>query len=221
MANNNNIDLGLIVALIKKLGGSASDINQQIADYINAHKNIADGIAGLDSSGQVAPAQLPDRNHQLILPYVVELTSNEMANAIDDKTEDYGTFAVGQVATPTTNDVFVVGHLYQYVSEEGVYNWTDLSEKMQPRNLAFNNITVLPNQFTSDTTYTALGYAFKVNIPLQNVTPTMFPMVAFSLTDAVSGNYAPMVETYNGGIYLYAKEKPTSNVIIPRIEVMY
>lgn len=129
MANNNNIDLGLIVALIKKLGGSASDINQQIADYINAHKNIADGIAGLDSAGQVAPAQLPDRNHQLILPYVVELTSNEMANAIDDKTEDYGTFAVGQVATPTTNDVFVVGHLYQYVSEEGVYNWIDLSEK--------------------------------------------------------------------------------------------
>lgn len=131
MANNNNIDLGLIVALIKKLGGSAGDINKQIADYINAHTNVAGGIAGLDDASQIAPAQLPDRNHQLVLPYIVELTSNEMANAIDAGTEDYGTIAVGQLATPTTNDVFVVGHLYQYVSEEGVYNWNDVTESIE------------------------------------------------------------------------------------------
>lgn len=221
MANNNNIDLGLIVALIKKLGGSAGDINKQIADYINSHTNVAGGIAGLDDAGQIAPAQLPDRNHQLVLPYVVELTGNEMANAIDDQTEDYGTFAVGQLATPTTNDVFIVGHLYQYVSEEGVYNWNDLSEAIQPKNLSFDNVVVLPSQFISDTTYASLDFVFKATIPLTNVVSTMFPIVSFALADAMSGNYAPIVETYNGGVYIWAKEKPTSNLIIPSIEVMY
>lgn len=336
MANNNNIDLGLIVALIKKLGGSAGDINKQIADYINAHTNIADGIAGLDSAGQVAPTQLPDRNHQLILPYIVELTSNEMANAIDDKTEDYGTIAVGQLATPTTNDVFVVGHLYQYVSEEGVYNWNDVTEaveinststatlpldtikignnvyantyvietdfpeearkqdltqvltavqiqliKEHPQNVVIrsfydmtlfryvqdaNNIaifvgfatdeqdvlrehilyisfddntydlysivtsgnnsfsaTVLPSSFVEDNTYAAQGFNFKAAIPLDSKVNTYssFATVAFSMADAMSGNYAPYCETYDGGVYIWAKEKPTSNLIIPSIEVIY
>ena len=334
MANNNNIDLGLIVALIKKLGGSAGDINKQIADYINSHKNIAGGIAGLDDASQIAPAQLPDRNHQLVLPYIVELTSNEMANAIDDKTEDYGTIAVGQLATPTTNDVFVVGHLYQYVSEEGVYNWNDITEaveinststvtlpldtiqignnvyantyvveadfdegenqdltqvltsvqmqliKEHPQNVVIysfydttlfryvayaNNIAtfvgfatdeieilrehiliiyfntntyslysiatsgnnsfsvkVLPSSFVEDNTYAAQGFNFKATIPLDSkVGTSSFATVAFSMADAMSGNYAPYCETYDGGVYIWAKEKPTSNLIIPRIEVMY
>lgn len=337
MANNNNIDLGLIVALIKKLGGSAGDINKQIADYINSHKNIAGGIAGLDDASQIAPAQLPDRNHQLVLPYIVELTSNEMANAIDDKTEDYGTIAVGQLATPTTNDVFVVGHLYQYVSEEGVYNWNDITEaveinsagtatlpldtikignnvyantyvieadfseegksqdltqiltstqiqliKEHPQNITISSFydttlfryvtslsnntivvfvgfatdepqilrehilhiqfdtntyslssiatsgnnsfsaTVLPSSFVEDNTYAAQGFNFKATIPLESkVWASSFATVAFSMADAMSGNYAPYCETYDGGVYIWAKEKPTSNLIIPSIEVMY
>ena len=334
MANNNNIDLGLIVALIKKLGGSAGDINKQIADYINSHKNIVGGIAGLDDASQIAPAQLPDRNHQLVLPYVVELTSNEMANAIDDKTEDYGTIAVGQLATPTTNDVFVVGHLYQYVSEEGVYNWNDVTEaveinststatlpldtirignnvyantyvieadlgegedqdltqvltsvqmqliKEHPQNVVIHSsyddtlfryvdyvndivtfvgfatndervlrehmlliyfddniysvysiatsgnnyfsATVLPSSFVEDNTYAAQGFNFKATIPLESkVWASSFATVAFSMADAMSGNYAPYCETYDGGVYIWAKEKPTSNLFIPRIEVTY
>jgi len=335
MANNNNIDLGLIVALIKKLGGSAGDINKQIADYINSHTNVAGGIAGLDDAGQIAPAQLPDRNHQLVLPYIVELTGNEMANAIDAETEDYGTFAVGQLATPTTNDVFVVGHLYQYVSEEGVYNWNDVTEaveinstsaatlpldtikignnvyantyvikanfiegvdqdltqvltsaqiqliKEHPQNILIetddrvctyryvgkpanetvvfvgsyweetplisqtylsinfstqtydlhitytrgNNsfsATVLPSSFAEDSTYAEQGFNFKATIPLdERIFDYAFATVAFSMADAMSGNYAPYCETYDGGVYIWAKEKPTSNLIIPSIEVMY
>ena len=160
---NNNYDLGLIIALIKKLGGGGGteNINKQIADYISSHTNIPNGIAGLDEAGQVAPAQLPDRNHQLVLPYIVELTGNEMANAIDDQTEDYGTFAVGQLATPTTNDVFVVGHLYQYVSEEGVYNWTDLTETVQANTIEIETLP-LQNIKIGDTVY-ANSYVIEVN----------------------------------------------------------
>nr|DAT71150.1 MAG TPA: hypothetical protein [Caudoviricetes sp.] len=216
----NNLSLGMVIALIKKLGGGGGDIDKAIADYIAAHTNIADGIAGLDAAGQVAPAQLPDRNHQLVLPYVVELTSEEMANAIDDKTEDYGTIAIGQIATPTTNDVFVVGHLYQYVSEEGVYNWNDLSDSFQAKNLSFTNTSVAASLFADDTTYADLGFSFKATVPLTGVTQAMYPIASFSLVDAMSGNYAPTVESYNGGIYIWAKTKPDTALVIPRIEVI-
>ena len=38
------------------------------------------------------------------------------------------------------------------------------------------------------------------------------------MTDATSGNFAPVCETYNGGVYIYAKEKPTTTITIPTIE---
>ena len=43
------------------------------------------------------------------------------------------------------------------------------------------------------------------------------PDVAFSCADAVSGNFAPVADSYVGGVYIYCKTKPTATVTIPSI----
>ena len=45
----------------------------------------------------------------------------------------------------------------------------------------------------------------------------MIPEVIFSMADAISGNFAPVAESYNGGVYLYAADKPEGNIVIPTI----
>jgi hypothetical protein len=45
----------------------------------------------------------------------------------------------------------------------------------------------------------------------------MIPEVVFGLSDATSGLFAPVAESYNGGVYLYATDAPESTVTIPVI----
>lgn len=79
----------------------------------------------------------------------------------------------------------------------------------------FNNTFVSTSQFVSDTTYE--DYGFRAAVSLSGVTSTMIPEVVLSLADAVSGIFAPVAESYNGGVYLYASDVPESAITIPVI----
>ena len=83
------------------------------------------------------------------------------------------------------------------------------------KKLQFNNTFVSASQFVSNTTYE--DYGFRASVPLSGVTSTMIPEVVLSLTDAVSGIFAPVAESYNGGVYLYASDVPESAITIPVI----
>lgn len=61
------------------------------------------------------------------------------------------------------------------------------------------------------------GYAKAAQVALSGVISTMIPSVTLSVSDAVSGNYAPVAETYNGGIWLYAQSAPDAAMTIPTI----
>lgn len=89
----------------------------------------------------------------------------------------------------------------------------DATEKM--KRLQFSNVSVAVSTFVSDATSEA--YPLRAAIALDGVLETMVPEVIFSLADAASGNFAPVAETYNGGIYIYAAEKPEAAVTIPTI----
>ena len=69
--------------------------------------------------------------------------------------------------------------------------------------------------FVADTTYANFGY--KKALTLSGVTSTMIPEVIFNTTQAMAGVYAPTVDSYNGGIYLYATEVPIDVFTIPVI----
>ncbi len=60
-------------------------------------------------------------------------------------------------------------------------------------------------------------YCYRASITNVNVTDTMFAYVEYSANDSVDGYFGPFIETYNGGIYIYAVE-PVA-VTIPKVTV--
>lgn len=82
---------------------------------------------------------------------------------------------------------------------------------------AFGPQTVATSAWAADTTYSAQGYGFRASVPLSGVTADHIPDVTFAMADAVSGNLAPLADTYAGGIYIYAKEQPSATVNIASV----
>ena len=83
------------------------------------------------------------------------------------------------------------------------------------KKLMFTNTSVAANAFVADATYT--DYPYRAAVTLTGVISGMVPEVIFGLDDAVSGVFAPVAESYNGGIYLYANGVPTGATVIPTI----
>jgi len=83
------------------------------------------------------------------------------------------------------------------------------------KTLSFTNKTVASSAWESSSTYA--GYGYRASVACSGVTANHFPMVAFSPADAGSGNFAPVVQSYSGGVYIYARSKPAATVTIPSI----
>lgn len=83
------------------------------------------------------------------------------------------------------------------------------------KKLQFINVTVPKGAFVSNTTYQ--DFPYRASIALSGAIKSMIPEVVLSVDDALSGNYAPVAESYNGGVYLYAGSPPDSDVTIPTI----
>lgn len=82
----------------------------------------------------------------------------------------------------------------------------------------FNNVSVNVADIVSDETYE--DYPYRADITLSGAVSGNIPAVIFSLADATSGNYAPVSSSYQGGVKIYMKEIPSSNITIPSI-VLY
>ena len=83
------------------------------------------------------------------------------------------------------------------------------------KTLNFASKTIATSAWASNTTYS--GYAYRASVACSGVTANHFPVVVFSPADALGGNFAPVVQSYAGGVYIYAKSKPTATVTIPNI----
>lgn len=81
--------------------------------------------------------------------------------------------------------------------------------------LSFSNTSVADALFVDDSTYA--DFPYRASVPLTGVTSSMTPEVVFGVTDAMSGTFAPVAETYNGGVYIYASEVPSADITIPTI----
>lgn len=87
----------------------------------------------------------------------------------------------------------------------------------QGRFLCGRNQTIATSAWASDTTYA--DYPYRASIALPSITTVSFVEIVFSPADATSGNFAPVCDTYNGGIYVYAKAVPDAAITIPTIIV--
>lgn len=91
---------------------------------------------------------------------------------------------------------------------------TSITSRLEQK-LLYVNTAVPSVLFASDSTYE--DFPYRVAIALSSVNSSMVPELTFSLEDAVGGIFAPVAETYNGGIYAYANEIPENTTIIPTI----
>lgn len=83
------------------------------------------------------------------------------------------------------------------------------------KKLPFYNTVIPASSFTADATYEE--FPFRASVALSGVISSMIPQVTFALTDAVSGNFAPVAACYNGGVYIYTAEVPEADVTVPTI----
>ena len=81
--------------------------------------------------------------------------------------------------------------------------------------LPFTNKTVATSAWVSDTTYT--DFPYRAAVSCDGVTAKYYAEVVFSPTDALDGIFCPVVESYDGGVYLYANEMPSAALTIPTI----
>ena len=82
--------------------------------------------------------------------------------------------------------------------------------------LIFQNVAVAASTWASDTTYAAYPYA--AVITCSGVTASHVPDVAFGVTEATSGNFAPVASSGSGTVTIYAATKPTAAITLPSIK---
>lgn len=83
------------------------------------------------------------------------------------------------------------------------------------KKLLFTNVSVPVSDFVADTTYQDYGY--RAAVALDGVISFMIPEVIMGAEDAASGDFAPVSETYDGGVYIYAASPPQNDITIPTI----
>lgn len=81
--------------------------------------------------------------------------------------------------------------------------------------LAFTDITVDSEAWQEDETYG--DYPFRAAVTLEGITEDFAPSVTFRPEVTIENIFAPVAESYNGGIYIYACESPAETVTIPAI----
>lgn len=143
------------------------------------------------------------------------LSENDFTDALKDKLDGIADGAdvspSAYTSTPEMDGTGSAGSSSNYARGDHVHP-SDTSR--QPANLYFTNVAA--SGWYSDSTYT--GFEFRCLIPLQGVTASMLAEVIFAPEDSISGSYAPVCQTYNGGVYIYGKVDTA--ITIPTIVVM-
>lgn len=130
------------------------------------------------------------------------LSSNDFTDALLTKLNGIADGAdvspVASASTPLMDGVGDPGSEATYSRSDHVH---PADTTKQDKKINFSNVSV--SSWYSDSTYS--DYAYRGVIPLNNVTADMTAQVVFAPAQATSGNYAPVCQTYNGGVYIYSK----------------
>lgn len=175
---------------------------------------ISQNVQNTISVIQQTAVSVPENPTSDNLPSLAEALSNEKQNKLTGTQGqivgfDSGGNAVAQAAPTGLPDGGTQGQLLAKGASSA--EWVDNPTR------AFGPQTVATSAWAANATYSAQGYGFRASVPLSGVTADHIPDVTFAMADAVSGNLAPLADTYAGGIYIYAKEQPSATVNIASV----
>lgn len=175
-------------------------------------------LKGTDSSSAVAPALTNTSTLRQISLAKVSIPAGTTAitsSLITDERTD--PTVCGIVTESVTVDTTTINNQFQafLTAIEEELQELEAGTAVELKKLQFNNVAVATSAWQTDSTYS--DYGKRAAVALTGVISTMIPEVIFGLEDAVSGTFAPIAESYNGGIYLYANSTPSASITIPTI----
>lgn len=104
----------------------------------------------------------------------------------------------------TTNDAFNDDLVENTLVQVGYYKFAYLESDGKPCTVAWQNMTVAASDWVVSTEFEDFAYEAKI-ILTDFVNFSSIPQVVFGLTEATSGNYAPICKAGDKGVYIYSK----------------
>ena len=104
----------------------------------------------------------------------------------------------------TTNDAFNDDLVENTLVQVGYYKFAYLESDGKPCTVAWQNMTVAASDWVASTEFEDFVYEAKI-ILTDFVNFSSIPQVVFGLTEATSGNYAPICKAGDKGVYIYSK----------------
>lgn len=193
-------------------------LTQEQADqrYLQLTGGHASGTIGVASGGDKLELRVDSSSETQTLAFL-----GHFGNSAFIRNDENADLTIGTTRGFTMNtrykDLVLAGG--NFVSATAPSDDDDLTNKayVDSKTLAFGPQTVATSAWAANTTYSAQGYGYRASVPLSGVTADHIPDVTFAMADAVSGNLAPLADTYAGGIYIYAKEQPSATVNIASV----
>lgn len=192
-------------------------VQWRTVDYADKPELVV--LKGDDSTGTATPKALTNSDilRQISLAQVsipAGTTVIESALITDERTDPS---VCGIVTESVAVDTTTINSQFQAFLTAIEEELADLQAgtAVELRKKLFTNTTVATTAWQTDSTYS--DYGKRAAVALTGVLSGMIPEVVFSLADAVSGLFAPVAETYNGGVYIYANAVPSAAITIPTI----
>ena len=104
----------------------------------------------------------------------------------------------------TTNDAFNDDLVENTLVQVGYYKFAYLESDGKPCTVAWQNMTVAESDWVASTEFADFAYEAKIALT-DFVNFSSIPQVVFGLTEASSGNYAPICKAGDKGVYIYSK----------------
>lgn len=104
----------------------------------------------------------------------------------------------------TTNDAFNDDLVENTLVQVGYYKFAYLESDGKPCTVAWQNMTVAESDWVASTEFEDFAYEAKIALS-DFVNFSSIPQVVFGLTEATSGNYAPICKAGDKGVYIYSK----------------
>lgn len=175
-------------------------------------------LKGSIASNAVAPALTNNNNvRQISLAQIAVAAGTTAITASMITDERLDASVCGLVTESISIDTVTMQNQFEALLKAIQNELADLEagSGTEMKKLQFNNTTVRATSFVNTGTYE--DYPFRASVALEGAISSMIPEVVFGLVDATSGNFAPVVESYNGGVYLYASDIPETDITIPVI----
>lgn len=147
------------------------------------------------------------------LGYTPPTSDTDTKNTAGSTNSSSKLFLIGATSQGVNPQTY--SHDTAYVGTDGCLYSNNKKAMTVDQLLSFSNISVPTSAWASDTTY--LAYPYRATLSCSGVTTSHSAEVDFNLTEAVSGNFAPVTATGANVVYIYAMTKPTATITIPTV----